>query len=190
MSNPRNAGGGAFERVSGWTTSARATDASAPRHTSYGHRPRDRHVASALSEDGIDDDDVDDADDDEEMSFGDIDRLASAAESKRRAGDTGTDTGVVAANPGKNDLVEFGLTGRPLFVCQSIWWLRLSQLKTYPPNDSEVRGRRATLRPLHVCGRAMVQRRRSTTTITSLSRTRRRTTSNARRSSISSRSSR
>ena len=139
VSNPRNAGGGAFERVSGWTTSARATDASAPRHTSYGHRPRDRHVASALSEDGIDDDDVDDADDDEEMSFGDIDRLASAAESKRRAGDTGTDTGVVAANPGKNDLVEFGLTGRPLFVCQSIWWLRLSQLKTYPPNDSEVR---------------------------------------------------
>jgi hypothetical protein len=29
------------------------------------------------------------------------------------------------------------ICGRPLYVLQVMWWLRLSQLKTYPPDPPE-----------------------------------------------------
>ena len=86
----------------------------------------------------------DDEDDDAafDANFGDIDRLAAEAEAAADgedddAGDDDPDATLMSF--GSQKVVEFGLSGRPLYVCQSIWWLRLSQLKTYPPDVDDVR---------------------------------------------------
>ena len=87
---------------------------------------RASHVAAALG-----------SGDDDDEGFADIDRIAEEDEAAR----TGSDSvgGLVAQSRedelmsiGSHEVVEFGLSGRPLYVCQSMWWLRLSQLKTYP----------------------------------------------------------
>jgi len=86
--------------------------------------------------------DEDDFDDDE--GFGDIDRLAAEDDEKPPTGGTAIRDSDVSTeqrlmNIGVNEVVEFGLSGRPLYVCQSMWWLRLSQLKTYAPEAGDVR---------------------------------------------------
>lgn len=94
---------------------------------------RASHVAAALG-----------SEDDDDEGFADIDRIAEEDEAAR----TGSDSvgGLVAQSRedelmsiGSHEVVEFGLSGRPLYVCQSMWWLRLSQLKTYPPDALELR---------------------------------------------------
>ena len=77
-------------------------------------------------------DDDDDAGFD--ANFGDIDRLAAEAEAAAEGDDVDVgddDPDARLMSYGNQKVVEFGLSGRPLYVCQSIWWLRLSQLKTY-----------------------------------------------------------
>mmetsp|Transcript_13915 Transcript_13915/g.33638 ORF Transcript_13915/g.33638 Transcript_13915/m.33638 type:complete len:747 (-) Transcript_13915:312-2552(-) len=85
-----------------------------------------------------------DAEDDEEdagiaTNFGDIDRLASegGGEGSAEVEDETREWDLM--NSGTSDLVEFGLSGRPLYVCQAMWWLRLTQLRTYQPEPEEVR---------------------------------------------------
>ena len=92
---------------------------------------RRRVVAAAL----------DDDDDELDEGFGDIDRLAAEDEAKSAAVSDLSSQSVERRlmNIGVNEVVEFGLSGRPLYVCQSMWWLRLSQLKTYAPDAGEVR---------------------------------------------------
>ena len=93
-------------------------------------------------------------------NFGDIDRLAAEEENAARAAARADDDGGEEEeeeekgewdlmSPGSSDVVEFGLSGRPLYVCQAMWWLRLSQLKTYPPGEEEVTdiARRSGLAP-------------------------------------------
>ena len=78
-------------------------------------------------------DDDDDAGFD--ANFGDIDGLAAEAEAAAEGDDVDVgddDPDARLMSYGNQKVVEFGLSGRPLYVCQSIWWLRLSQLKTYP----------------------------------------------------------
>ena len=85
-------------------------------------------------------DDDDDAGFD--ANFGDIDRLAAEAEAAAEGDDVDVgddDPDARLMSYGNQKVVEFGLSGRPLYVCQSIWWLRLSQLKTYPPDAEDVR---------------------------------------------------
>ena len=93
--------------------------------------PRRRVVAAAL----------DDEDDELDEGFGDIDRLAAEDEIKSAADSDLSSPSVEQRlmNIGVNEVVEFGLSGRPLYVCQTMWWLRLSQLKTYAPDAGEVR---------------------------------------------------
>ena len=83
------------------------------------------------------------ADEDDELDegFGDIDRLAADDEAKSAADSDLSDPSVEQRlmNIGVNEVAEFGLSGRPLYVCQTMWWLRLSQLKTYAPDAGEVR---------------------------------------------------
>ena len=115
-----------------------------------------RVVALKAREDDDDSFDLDgDGDDDDDFDFGDIDRLAADEMAKKAVvenkaggvagdgedGDGGEEEPRVwdIMNPGDSDVKEHGLSGRPLYVCQSIWWLRLSQLKTYAPVDEEVR---------------------------------------------------
>ena len=87
---------------------------------------------------------MDDDDEDFDDGFGDIDRLAAeekakTAEKKARPDLSNQSTEQKLMNIGVNEVVEFGLSGRPLYVCQSMWWLRLSQLKTYAPDAAEIR---------------------------------------------------
>ena len=58
---------------------------------------------------------------------------------------------------GSHEVVEFGLSGRPLYVCQSMWWLRLSQLKTCPPDALELRDYAPSFRSVLREGREVVQ---------------------------------
>ena len=83
----------------------------------------------------------DDEDDELDEGFGDIDRLVADDEVKSAADSDLSSPSVEQRlmNIGVNEVVEFGLSGRPLYVCQTMWWLRLSQLKTYAPDAGEVR---------------------------------------------------
>ena len=80
-------------------------------------------------------------DEDDDEGFGDIDRLAAEDTAKGTGSVLATDVSTEERlmNIGVNEVIEFGLSGRPLYVCQSMWWLRLSQLKTYAPDAGEVR---------------------------------------------------
>jgi hypothetical protein len=89
------------------------------------------HITSAL-------------DGENEHGFGDIDKLAAGAQTAR--GGTESEGGVATRSEearimsiGSDGVSEFGLSGRPLYVCQTMWWRRLSQLKMYAPDAVEIR---------------------------------------------------